>query len=85
MNSDLPSAESVTDNLENIPEVKVTLFHEGFSSAFLLVLVYLMILQFVVFCQVFIYSKPESKRSLWKTQNTSPPLARIVSSPFYNV
>ena len=29
--------------------------------------------------------KPENKRALWKTQNTSPPLARFVTSPFYNV
>ena len=29
--------------------------------------------------------KPENKRALWKTQNTSPPLARFGTSPFSNV
>ncbi|MCY3549055.1 MAG: hypothetical protein OXN27_21065 [Candidatus Poribacteria bacterium] len=29
--------------------------------------------------------KSENKRTLWKTQNTSPPLARFVTSPFHNV
>ena len=29
--------------------------------------------------------KPENKRTLWKTQNTSPLLARFGTSPFYNV
>ena len=29
--------------------------------------------------------KSENKRTLWKTQNTSSLLAKIVSSPFHNV
>ena len=54
MNSDLSSTESVTDDLENIPEIEVAFFHEGVLLLFC-VLLYLMILQFGVFCQVGIW------------------------------
>ena len=51
MNSDLPSTESVTNNSENIPEIEVAFFHEGFFCFFTGACV-LMILQFTRFCQV---------------------------------
>ena len=54
MNCDFSSTESVADNLENIPEIEVAVFHEGVLLLFC-VLLYLMILQFGVFCQVGIW------------------------------
>ncbi len=40
MNSDLSSTESVPDNLENIPEIEVAFFHEGFLLLFCVFLIY---------------------------------------------
>ena len=34
MNRDLSSTESVADNLENIPEIEVAFFHQGFFCFF---------------------------------------------------